>query len=218
MKRFCRVAARLYPAEWRRRYGRELEALLEDMEPGWRELVDLFCGALTMQIRTLAVIPLVCTLAGAVAGGVMANRTPTLFASSATVRVTGGDIGNPASAAGQKLRASLQKALGESGGTERAVSVRLLGVDSTQTTLGLTSKDRDPARAQRVAENMTAAIASAQTPPVASAEVLDAPGFPTSPMKPEYPMPVAVGGVVGLVAGGVALLLLRARPSRASAG
>jgi hypothetical protein len=48
MKRWVALAARLYPAAWRARYGQEFEALLEDLEPGWRELADVAGGAVIM--------------------------------------------------------------------------------------------------------------------------------------------------------------------------
>jgi hypothetical protein len=37
---------RLYPCRWRRRYGPEMEAVLEEMPFGWREAGDLVRGAL----------------------------------------------------------------------------------------------------------------------------------------------------------------------------
>ena len=47
MTSFMRFAVSLYPARWRARYGREFEALIEDMDPGWpgfwmRELTSEF--------------------------------------------------------------------------------------------------------------------------------------------------------------------------------
>ena len=42
MKRVLRLLARLYPAWWRSRYGKELEALLEDAGSGRRDAWDLF--------------------------------------------------------------------------------------------------------------------------------------------------------------------------------
>jgi hypothetical protein len=38
MKRLVRLAARLYPTWWRRRYAAEFEALLEDVTPTGRLL------------------------------------------------------------------------------------------------------------------------------------------------------------------------------------
>jgi hypothetical protein len=63
MKRLLGVAARLYPSWWRQRYESEFDALLEDVRPGWRELRDVITGALTMQIKTVGTIPVVCAAA-----------------------------------------------------------------------------------------------------------------------------------------------------------
>jgi hypothetical protein len=219
MKRLFRLATRLYPAWWRQRYRSEFEALLEDVKPGWREFFDVINGALTMQIRTLGMIPIVCTLAGAIVGGVIAFRTPALFASSATIRLGAGDIANAKSATAQELRASLDDALGESGGTRgEALVVTLLRGNSPQTTLRLTYLDRDPTETQRVAERLTAAIVTEKRERAPSAEVLDAPRLPRSPVEPDYSTTVASGGGVGLVLGGVVFLLLRSRRRPANAG
>jgi len=51
MRRLIRLAARLYPASWRARYGAEFEALLNDMRPAWRDVFDVVRGGLEMQIR-----------------------------------------------------------------------------------------------------------------------------------------------------------------------
>jgi len=217
MKRIFRLATRLYPAWWRQRYRTEFEALLEDVKPGWREFFDVITGALTMQIRTLGTIPIVCTLAGAIVGGVIAIRTPALFASSATIRLRAGDIANARSATAQELRASLEKALGESGGTRGKTLVTLQSGDSMQTTLRLTYLDRDPTETQRVAEKLTA-IVTEKRERAPSAEVLDAPRLPRSPVEPDYSINVASGGAIGLVLGGVAFLLLRSRRRLANAG
>lgn len=92
MRRAIRWAMRLYPAVWRERYGREFEALLEDVGPGWRELWDVIGEALKMQMftwtwrRTAAAF----ALAGAVVAAVIALRTPNVYVSTAVVRIAQG--------------------------------------------------------------------------------------------------------------------------------
>jgi uncharacterized protein involved in exopolysaccharide biosynthesis len=208
MKWLLRLAVQLYPGWWRQRYGREFEALLDDLKPGWRELSDVIHGALTMQIKTVGTIPVACALAGAIVGGIIAIRTPEVFASSATIALKA----NRESAAAQEFRVSLERALGSSSETRKATSVTLQRADSAQLTLlKLTYLDPDPAQAQRVAERLTAAMATGNSERAASIEILDAPDLPKSPIGPDYPMTVASGGGVGLVAGGVVFLLLRSR-------
>src|SRR5215475_1382837 len=45
-------AARLYPARWRRRYGTEFGALLEQAGSGWGEMTDVLKGAVAMHMRS----------------------------------------------------------------------------------------------------------------------------------------------------------------------
>ena len=51
MRYLIRCAAWLYPPRWRRRYGVEFDALLEDVRPGWRELLNVLKGALERSWR-----------------------------------------------------------------------------------------------------------------------------------------------------------------------
>jgi uncharacterized protein involved in exopolysaccharide biosynthesis len=215
MNWLVRFAVRLYPSSWRQRYGREFEALLEDVKPGWRGLSDIIYGAVTMQIRRFGTIPVVCALAGAIGGGIIAMRTPEVFASSATIRLPARDLANAGSAA--ELSVPLDKALAASHGTRQATSVTVQRGHSANTILKLTYLDRDPAKAQHVARTLTAAIETENKQGAASAEVLAAPDFPTTPIAPDYPATVASGGGLGLIAGSVVLLLLRARRRPASA-
>ena len=48
MSRWIELAAKFYPAKWRERYGTEFQALLEDLNPGWREFLNVLGGALKM--------------------------------------------------------------------------------------------------------------------------------------------------------------------------
>ena len=50
MRRLAEWAARLYPEPWRRRYGAELEALLDDLDPGWRDVASLVRGGMVMRL------------------------------------------------------------------------------------------------------------------------------------------------------------------------
>lgn len=218
MTRIFRLAVRLYPPWWRRRYAREFEALLDDVKPGWRELWNVIQGALAMQFKTLGTIPVVCALAGAIVGGIVATRTPEVFASSATIVLKPRDNASTERAEAQELRISLEKALGASGGARSATTVTLHTDDSALTTLKLTYQDRDPAQAQRVAAQLAAAIATENSERARSTEVLAPPGLPTSPIAPDYPMTVASGGGVGLAAGGVVLLFLRSRRRPSNGG
>ena len=47
MKRLLYLITRLYPRSWRARYGDEFRALLEDIEPRWSDVWNLFTNGLT---------------------------------------------------------------------------------------------------------------------------------------------------------------------------
>ncbi|HEY4363364.1 MAG TPA: hypothetical protein VGN17_20530 [Bryobacteraceae bacterium] len=55
MKPLIRLAAKLYPPRWRQRYGAEFEALLDDTNPDLKTALDVFSGAISMQIRTWSI-------------------------------------------------------------------------------------------------------------------------------------------------------------------
>ena len=50
MERLIRLATSFYPAAWRKRYGVEFDALLEEVSPRWRDVFDVFAGAIKMQL------------------------------------------------------------------------------------------------------------------------------------------------------------------------
>ncbi len=90
MKTLVRWAARLYPAEWRERYAREFEALLEDVGPGAGDLWDIVREALYMQMVSWSFLKIVagCTLATALAAGIWSSMLPDRYVSTAVMRVT----------------------------------------------------------------------------------------------------------------------------------
>jgi uncharacterized protein involved in exopolysaccharide biosynthesis len=94
VRKWVRLAARLYPASWRRRYGPEFDALIEDASPGWRDVFDVLCGAMMMQtsMRTFRNVTAACGLTGLVIAAGWAYSLPNLYVSSATLRVTPSQI------------------------------------------------------------------------------------------------------------------------------
>lgn len=94
MKRLLQWAARLYPAAWRARYGEEYQALIEQMRPGWRDVLDTGKGALLMQARTWNFLRTVGVtgLVGAIVAAVIAFRMPAEYVSSGVLKLrAGGD-------------------------------------------------------------------------------------------------------------------------------
>lgn len=68
MKRLIRLASKLYPQLWWKRYGDEFHALLEDLNPQWRDVFDVLKGAMAMQITTWILIGVAFAGTGALAG------------------------------------------------------------------------------------------------------------------------------------------------------
>lgn len=89
MKRILKLLARLYPAEWRRRYGEEYEALLEQGTPHVRDLFDVSWGAFKMQITTWSFVRIVlpCALTGMLAAIAFSLAAPPLYSSQKTFPV-----------------------------------------------------------------------------------------------------------------------------------
>ncbi|HKN62078.1 MAG TPA: hypothetical protein VJW93_12935 [Candidatus Acidoferrales bacterium] len=90
MKRILELLARLYPPNWRRRYGAEFDALLEDAAPSARDILDLLWGAFKMQITTWSFGRI--TVAGSLAGVLVATAisfaVPLHYLSQSFVEVT----------------------------------------------------------------------------------------------------------------------------------
>jgi uncharacterized protein involved in exopolysaccharide biosynthesis len=91
MRRWIRLIGRLYPAHWRRRYGAEFDALLEDASPTWRNAVDVGWNALEMHMNAWSFpkLAVVCGLAGAISAAALAVRMPDKYISEAVLTVSG---------------------------------------------------------------------------------------------------------------------------------
>ena len=55
MKRLARLLARVYPRQWRARYGQEFDAMLEDVNLTWRDVFGVALSALEMRMKSTAV-------------------------------------------------------------------------------------------------------------------------------------------------------------------
>src|SRR5258708_4679717 len=56
MRRLIGLAAYLYPAEWRRRYGAEFQCLLDDAPPTWRDLLDVVRAGLKLRLAGVSYV------------------------------------------------------------------------------------------------------------------------------------------------------------------
>jgi hypothetical protein len=90
MKRTMRFLARLYPSSWRKRYGAEFDALLEDATPSARDAFNIFWGALKMQMTmwSFGRIMLACSLIGILVAAAVSFAVPVHYMSQAVFTAT----------------------------------------------------------------------------------------------------------------------------------
>jgi hypothetical protein len=196
MRTLMRAAARLYPRRWRERYEREFDALLEDVDAGWREVLNIAYGAVTMQLKRAGVVALACAVVGAVISGAASLRMPETYASSATLRLP--------STEDVFLRRAQQALAAESIDVKRRAAVTIeVPVDARTKSTMLTVRfaDRDPEDVRQVAERILGSVLTANGIPSNS--------IWTVRTGPNRPMVTAVGGTVGFILGAVVIRLRR---------
>ncbi len=83
------VAAKLYPKAWRERYGTEFDCLLDDVNPSWWDVFNVFKGGLEMRVKSSRVvwIATVFGLLGALAGALATFAMPPRFASTVVIQI-----------------------------------------------------------------------------------------------------------------------------------
>jgi hypothetical protein len=90
MTRLAKWLIRIYPGRWRRRYGTELEALIEDCGSGWRDALDVAKGALLLHSVRWPVVVGGCALLGALAGLGISFLLPQMYVSTVAIAVING--------------------------------------------------------------------------------------------------------------------------------
>jgi hypothetical protein len=91
MKPWIDVAMQIYPASWRNRYGIEFRALLDDVNPGWREFFDVLKGALKMRMTnapSYLKFAAAFALFGLAASITASFSSPKQYSAAATIRIT----------------------------------------------------------------------------------------------------------------------------------
>jgi len=225
---------KLYPAWWRRRYGQELEALLEDS--GSRDAWDLLRGAMQMQMKTWSFwrIVTVCGMAGALLAVVAAFSMPYRYQSTAILKTSPArsmaywDTLATEAFAPQSLSAIVrQENLYANAPPEdsidrlrRGIRIATVAPDLAQVSFAY----EDPIAVQRVSQaligrlitaNLTTSVvkASEQSAPGARLEVLQSPSRPKKQVAKlglaSLPFPL------GLLFGVVLALILRRRAALA---
>ena len=209
MKRLMRLAVALYPAHWRARYGHEFEALIEDINPGWRDFWNVVNGGLVMRLTSIGPIPIVLAAIGVLGGVAISFQVPALYRSSATVTLKASDprfvrqilnnLFGPEShpGRGKETANSIRVAVDERGPAQKDGATRIV----------VAAEDEDATRAQRVATQLvelvetTAAAQGASNP--LRFEMISAPALPTSLSGLSPMMLAATGGAAGLLLGAI---------------
>jgi uncharacterized protein involved in exopolysaccharide biosynthesis len=93
MKRILKLMARLYPSDWRKRYGVEYEALIDDSAPRASDSFDVAWGAIKMRLasRDLVRVVLPCALAGMLAAVGVSFARPRVYRSRTLISVDTSD-------------------------------------------------------------------------------------------------------------------------------
>jgi hypothetical protein len=210
MKWAVRLAIGVYPRWWRRRYGPELEALLEDAPPGWSALFDLVRGACIMRLRNARTIPVAAALVGASLGTAIWLRTPAMFASSALIRLplSGSVLEHPESDGARAFRDRLARAV-PTLDARNATAVTVVELGTASSVVRVSSLAVDANGAQDVVRRVVDAMTSpgdAWT----EATLLTPPTLPTVPEETGA-APVMIGAGVGLALGVAVTLWRRGR-------
>jgi hypothetical protein len=92
MRRLLKFLAQLYPTDWRKRYGVEYEALLEQSTPRARDAFDVLCSAVNMHLTgwDLRRIVFPCAIAGALLATAISFAVPARYVSETVISVTTG--------------------------------------------------------------------------------------------------------------------------------
>jgi uncharacterized protein involved in exopolysaccharide biosynthesis len=109
MKRTIRFLAQLYPSIWRKRYGAEFDALLEDAKLSADDVFDIFWGALKMQMTTWSFgrITLACSVVGILLAAAVSFAVPVHYVSQGVLKVTPADGSTSTGESGRYLVSTL---------------------------------------------------------------------------------------------------------------
>lgn len=90
MKRLLKILARLYPSDWRKRYGVEYDALLEQGTPRARDAFDVLRAAVEMQVTNWSLVKVVlpCAICGALLTGAISFAISPQYFSRTLIRIT----------------------------------------------------------------------------------------------------------------------------------
>jgi hypothetical protein len=202
MSVLVRLAVKLYPSAWRRRYERELIALIDDAGADWRCLGDVLIGAVKMRLQTGALVVVGAACAGLLIGGLWSLTTPALYAATATVQMPLKSDGDHV----RHVRAALQPAFNSGTLAPQFTSVAMRPTSSANAVIRVSYSAASAADAQRAADQLVRLLATS-----ASAQILEPPVLPTESLRADaWPM-MSVGGAAGALIGTIAFVIASRR-------
>jgi uncharacterized protein involved in exopolysaccharide biosynthesis len=106
MRPVARILIRLYPANWRVRYGEGFESLLDDCPPRWPGIFDLVKGAVKMQLSVPAFpkLAFMLSITGLLAGLAISFVVDPRYVSTATMTLGGSLVNSPSPGVRPNLR------------------------------------------------------------------------------------------------------------------
>lgn len=224
MKPLLRAVARLYPRAWRARYGEEFDALIDDMTPRWRNVLNIVCGALTMQISRLAALPVAFAIGDAIVGAAVSLAMPPVYASSSRVLALMPSRPSDDSERTLPLRETVEAVLQEAAVDTRVITVTLRGEHGRAAVMDVSASEGSASAAKNAAETALGAIITASL--VVSERhaqntgvqfrVLEVPNLPMTSRR-DWTGDSAIGGALGFGVGGIVVLVARRR-RRATTG
>ena len=225
MKRWKQLFVRLYPKQWRERYGEEFRVLLEETPSGLWVLLDILKGAFLMQFHSLITVGKTTStfaMIGMIAALVVSIWIPSWYIADGALRTTAED---------REINSTIQSTL------NRATTITLVdkydlyaaqrgklpledfvemvrknvNVSAQQrvgdaAVIRVTFQDHDPSKAQAITGDLIRLLSTANPNLIAS----DMPGLPLDPAGPNR----KVIAFLGLFAGtffGICVHWLRIR-------
>ena len=208
------LAAWFYPRRWRNRYGVELHALMDDVAPRWRDVIDVMCGGLVMRWRMKNPMAMAGALAvaGALLGAIGALAAPASFESRGTMTATTADGAN-VSHAEKTLLTVMDRASASAFGPDDVPRAHIAVTrTAAPNEIQVAFVDADPERARRMTERlMTRAVeANLELAPAGGQsglrlQITTPPDLPQSPSRPFLVWFIAsgfaAGGLIGTAIG-----------------
>lgn len=231
MKRWLRLASYCYPIAWRRRYAAEFEAMLDAVDAGWKDVLDILKGALTMQFTAwnFKSILLTCGLIGIAIATAAVFSIPSEYASTSVMRLstdgssldfmpylndTEKEVLSRTSLERLITELDLYKTRRRDTPMENIVQymrmhdivIKLLGLpvgEKGPVAFAITFNYPDPRLAQAVNRELVAKFRAAlpRAAALTSLEVLDPPSLPGQPIYPNRSVIVFAGLSAGLLIG-----------------